>query len=144
MVELREEQKRIVEFDSGNMLVTASAGSGKTHVMIERAIRLISEGKATVREILAVTFTEAAAEEMKERLKKALIKKVSEGHKHLADQINEVSICDVSTIHSFCAKLIRRYFFTCSVDKSRMPDLLKSEYPFAATPPQANASAKWI
>ena len=70
MVELREEQKRVVEFDNGNMLVTASAGSGKTHVMIERAIRLISQGKATVKEILAVTFTEAAADEMKERLKR--------------------------------------------------------------------------
>ena len=57
-------QQKAVETIDGNVLVSASAGSGKTFVMIERLIKIILEGRAKVSEILAVTFTEAAAAEM--------------------------------------------------------------------------------
>lgn len=109
------EQKRVIEFDDGNILVTASAGSGKTHVMIERAIRLIAQKKATVKEILAVTFTDAAACEMKERLKMALMEKVNGGADYLASQINDVALADISTLHSFCSKLLRQNFFALGI-----------------------------
>lgn len=115
MPELKKEQYEAVMHDEGNVLVSASAGSGKTFVMIERLIRLISEGKAKVKEILAVTFTEAAAADMKEKLKKALIKKINEGDSSLADELAEVSVADVSTLHAFCARLLRRYFFAAGV-----------------------------
>ena len=65
-------QKKAVETIDGNVLVSASAGSGKTFVMIERLIKIILEGRAKVSEILAVTFTEAAAAEMKQKLVKNL------------------------------------------------------------------------
>ena len=68
--ELTETQRRAVLHDGGNVLVSASAGSGKTFVMIERVIRLILEGKADADSILAVTYTRLAAEEMKEKLVK--------------------------------------------------------------------------
>ena len=57
MPNLTKEQERIVNHQSGNILVSASAGSGKTHTMIERVIKLVTERKAEVKEILAVTFT---------------------------------------------------------------------------------------
>ena len=60
-------QRKAVYEEGKNILVSASAGSGKTYVMIERVIRLILEGKAEVGEILAVTYTSAAAEEMKKK-----------------------------------------------------------------------------
>ncbi len=116
MVELKEEQKQAVFHNDGNILVSASAGSGKTHVMIERLIRLISQGKAGVKEILAVTFTEMAAGEMKEKLKEALIKKINEsGDKNLTRQLQEIPTADISTLHAFCARLVRSYFFEAGV-----------------------------
>jgi len=116
MPELKKEQKQAVFHNDGNILVSASAGSGKTFVMIERAIRLITEGKASVKEILAVTFTELAASEMKEKLKDALVKKINqtESSKLLA-QLNEVATSDICTLHSFCARLVRTYFYKVGV-----------------------------
>lgn len=115
MTELKKEQREAVFHNDGNLLVSASAGSGKTFVMIERLIRLVSEKKASVNQILAVTFTEAAAAEMKEKLKKALVKKINEGETALAEELTEVASADVCTLHSFCAALLRRYFFAADV-----------------------------
>ena len=109
---LKEEQSEVLFHDDGDILVSASAGSGKTFVMVERIIRLIVEKKATVSEILAVTFTDAAANEMKERIKTALTKKISQTFDmNLIKQLSEISTADISTLHSFCGNLIRAYFF---------------------------------
>lgn len=115
MPEYTKEQRQAVFHDKGDILVSASAGSGKTYVMIERLIRLVSEKKAGVKDILAVTFTEAAASEMKEKLKKALNDKISEGNLSLIPEVLEVSTADISTMHSFCGKLIRTHFYTVGV-----------------------------
>lgn len=115
MPELKAEQRKAIMHDEGDVLVSASAGSGKTFVMIERAIRLICEGKANVREILAATFTEAAASEMKERLKKALSEKIAQGETQLAEQLSDVYTADICTLHAFCGRIIRTYFFAAGV-----------------------------
>lgn len=115
MPELKKEQKEAIFHDEGNILVSASAGSGKTFVMIERLIRLICEGKAKVKEILAATFTEAAASEMKERLKKALAEKIAQGEDRLAEELADVYAADICTLHAFCGRLIRSYFFAAGV-----------------------------
>ena len=115
MPELKHEQKVAVSHDNGNIMVSASAGSGKTFVMIERIIRLIKEGKAQVNQILAVTFTETAASDMKEKLKKALIEQINDGNEILSSQLLDVSSADISTLHSFCSRLIRTYFFVTDV-----------------------------
>lgn len=112
MAKFTPQQREVVEHDQGNILVSASAGSGKTHTMIERAKRLILEEKATVTQILAVTFTTAAAAQMREKLMKALSEKIAEGGaENFIEQFNQVPIADISTIHSFCGKLIRTYFY---------------------------------
>lgn len=117
MPELKKEQRQAVFHDQGNILVSASAGSGKTFVMIERAIRLITEGKASVKEILAVTFTELAATEMKEKLKKALFEKISKTKDlTLAKELSEVATSDICTLHAFCGRLIRTYFYAIGVN----------------------------
>lgn len=115
MPELKKEQREAIFHNDGNILVSASAGSGKTFVMIERLIRLICEGKAKVREILAATFTEAAAEEMRERLKKALTEKIAQGETRLAEELTDVYSADICTLHAFCGRLIRSYFFVAGV-----------------------------
>lgn len=107
----------------GRVIVSASAGSGKTTVMIEKIIRLIREG-VPVDGILAVTFTKKAAAQMKEKLSKALIESINaegvteELRAGLKKQLNAVPSADISTIHSFCAKLIRSHFFAAGVDNS--------------------------
>lgn len=113
--ELKPEQRQAIYHGSGDILVSAAAGSGKTFVMIERIIRLITEGKANVHEILAATFTEAAAADMKEKLKKALSFAVENGNVALAEQLAAVSTADICTLHGFCARLCRTYFFAAGV-----------------------------
>lgn len=133
MSKLTNEQLLAVNHDKGNIMISASAGSGKTHVMIERIIRLINEGKANVNQILAVTFTESAAFDMKEKLKKALISEINKGRDQLCDQLLDVSCADISTLHAFCSRLIRSYFFVAGVNPDykiideAQADLLKEQ-----------------
>lgn len=116
MPELKKEQAEAVFHERGDILVSASAGSGKTYTMIERVKRLVTEKNVDVSEILAVTFTEASAADMKEKLKKALIEKIGgENDARLVGQLAAVSTADISTLHSFCGRLIRTYFFTAGV-----------------------------
>ena len=103
----KSEQREAIFYDGGNMLVSASAGSGKTFVMIERLINIIKSGRAEISNVLAVTFTEKAAAEMKEKLKKALIKSIEQGNKELAPKLEDIPTADISTLHAFCGKLIR-------------------------------------
>ncbi|MBQ8884924.1 MAG: UvrD-helicase domain-containing protein [Clostridia bacterium] len=104
----------------GKTIVSASAGSGKTTVMIEKIIRLIKSG-TEVGELLALTFTKKAAAQMKEKLRKELIKSVNSPETNAAEksmlkkQLAAVSGADISTIHSFCSKLIRSHFFAAGV-----------------------------
>ena len=114
------DQRKAVIAEGRNVLVSASAGSGKTFVMIERVIRLIVEGKAEVGEILAVTYTTAAAEEMKQKLVKAIIAEINAGRDaaRFRKALSEVPTASISTFHSFCANLIRTYFYALNVDPS--------------------------
>lgn len=114
------DQRKAVIAEGRNVLVSASAGSGKTFVMIERVIRLIVEGKAEVEEILAVTYTTAAAEEMKQKLVKAIIAEINAGRDvaRFRKALSEVPTASISTFHSFCANLIRTYFYALDVDPS--------------------------
>ncbi len=117
-----DEQRLAIDAE-GRTIVSASAGSGKTTVMIEKIIRLIKD-TCGVDEILAVTFTKKAASQMKEKLSKALIESINaeEATKarkdRLKKQLSEVPSADISTIHSFCAKLIRSHFFVAEVDNT--------------------------
>lgn len=113
-----ESQKKAVETIDGNVLVSASAGSGKTFVMIERLIKIIIEGKAKVSEILAVTFTEAAAAEMKQKLVNALRKQlaVAKDKAKIREALDETQTASISTVHKFCADLLRAYFYEIGLD----------------------------
>ncbi len=112
-------QKNAILHDNGNMLVSASAGSGKTMVVIQRILRLITENNVDVSKILAVTFTNAAASEMKEKLKKEILSRLSEKNdEFLKEQLEKVNTASISTIHSFCYDLIKKYFFELGLDAS--------------------------
>ncbi|MBO5068597.1 MAG: UvrD-helicase domain-containing protein [Clostridia bacterium] len=116
MPKLTDKQFQAVMHDDGNILVSASAGSGKTHTMIERVKRLVLEKNANVGQILCVTFTEKAASEMKEKLKSALCDNLDGQNKQrIYSQLVELPTADICTLHSFCGKLIRLNFFSAGV-----------------------------
>ena len=116
-VSLTTEQQNCIDHKKGNLIVSAAAGSGKTHVIIERIIRLVKDEHVSVNKILAVTFTRLAADEMKEKLKKALIAEFNEtGDLYFKEQLNSVSSADISTIHSFLVNVLRSYFYKLQID----------------------------
>lgn len=114
---LTERQKQAVKHDDGNALVSASAGAGKTTVVIKRILRLIEKENGSLKNIIAVTFTKAAAEKMKDDLREKLTEKyVKTGKEKYKEQLALVQDAEISTIHSFCSKLLRRYFYLTELD----------------------------
>lgn len=106
-------QQTVLDCKDKNILVSASAGTGKTTVMIEKISGLLTEGRATLKELLVVTFTEMAAYEMKKRL----VKNLSQSDdKKILSQLGQIDTCDISTLHSFCSALIRKYFVEAEID----------------------------
>ncbi len=118
-LQLTKEQQTALEC-KGEAIVSASAGSGKTFVMIKKITDLILSGSCGVNDILAVTFTKMAANQMKDKLKESLIKKINEvdeGERaRLSNELFLVNSADISTIHSLCAKLLKRYFFAVDIN----------------------------
>jgi ATP-dependent helicase/nuclease subunit A len=108
-------------FDKGdNLLISASAGSGKTTVLVRRVIEKLKSG-SNIDELLIVTFTEAAAREMKERIQVALQDAVnkesdSEKRKHFVRQLTLLPMANISTLHAFCLTVIRRFYFLIDLD----------------------------
>lgn len=106
----------------GKIIVSASAGSGKTFVMINRLVELI-KGDLGMQEFLAVTFTNKAAAGMTEKLRKELIKAINAEEeqnkkRELKDKLSQICMADISTIHSFCSRLLRRYFYETGISDS--------------------------
>ncbi|HXE42324.1 MAG TPA: UvrD-helicase domain-containing protein [Candidatus Baltobacteraceae bacterium] len=101
----------------GNVLVMAGAGTGKTHTLVARCLNLICEEKNLLDEILIVTFTEAAAAEMRQRLRAALEKQsLKNSDPHLAEQLALFDAAHIGTLHSFCFKLVREHFHELGLD----------------------------
>lgn len=99
----------------GNVLVVAGAGTGKTHTLVERCCLLLLEGDCSLDEILMVTFTEAAAAEMRKRIRARLSEKISESAdarlaRRLEEQLALLDTACISTLHSFCLRLVREHF----------------------------------
>ncbi len=102
-----EEQEKVLANNKKNMLVSASAGSGKTYIMIKYICKLICEDRIPVQEFLVLTFTKVAATEMKERLQSRL--KEAGNDEFIISQLDALSTANISTIHSFCEKMLKKY-----------------------------------
>lgn len=116
-----DEQKLAINTEGKNLLVAAAAGSGKTAVLVERIIRKILEGNADVDEILALTFTHAAADEMLERIENAVENKLETETDEKTIALLErqkilLSGANISTLHSFCQRIIRVNFSLLDID----------------------------
>ena len=115
-----DNQLRAIEESGKNMLVAAAAGSGKTAVLVERIIRKICDESNTldVDRLFVVTFTEAAATEMRHRLRDALDKQLlaNPGSAHLRRQLALVNQAQISTLHSFCNRVVQKYGYTIGLN----------------------------
>ena len=117
MSELTQQQAAAVN-GRGNLLVVAGAGTGKTHTLIARCLRLLVAERASLENILMVTFTEAAAAEMRGRLRKELqaLHTTQPDDEHLAQQLALLDTARISTLHSFCLQLAREHFHDLGLD----------------------------
>lgn len=117
-VKWTKEQQSVIDLRNRNILVSAAAGSGKTAVLVERIITRIVKDEINIDELLIVTFTEAAAAEMKERILAAVEKQLKETpqNEHLQRQTALVHNANIMTIHSFCLSVIKTYFYKIDLD----------------------------
>ena len=121
-VTFTKDQQKVIDLRNRNILVSAAAGSGKTAVLVERIITRLTKDTPPidVDQLLIVTFTEAAAAEMKERIRAAIENALEEDpeNEHLQRQSSLIHNALITTIHSFCLSVIRDYFHTIDLDPS--------------------------
>lgn len=115
-----EEQQKAIETRKCNLLIAAAAGSGKTAVLVERIIRIITneESPVDIDRLLVVTFTSAAASEMRERIASAITKALekSPNSRNLQKQLTLLSRANITTMHSFCLDVIKNNFHIIDLD----------------------------
>ena len=116
-MDFTNEQKDAIYKKGSNILVAAAAGSGKTAVLVERIIQKILKDGIDIDKLLVVTFTNAAASEMRERVLDAIYKKLEEEpeNPNLQKQLNLIGRSNICTIHSFCLDVIKNNFFKLDI-----------------------------
>ncbi|MEG2935945.1 MAG: UvrD-helicase domain-containing protein, partial [Clostridium sp.] len=121
-VKWTEDQQKAIDIRYRNTLVSAAAGSGKTAVLVERIINIITDedNPVDIDKLLIVTFTNAAAAEMRERIGEAINKKIKENpnNRNLQTQLILLNKASISTLHSFCLNLIKNNFHQIDVEPS--------------------------
>lgn len=115
-----KEQQAVIDSRNSNLLVAAAAGSGKTAVLVERIIQMITdkENPIDIDKLLVVTFTNAAASEMRERIGDAIGKALDKDpeNRHLQNQLVLLNKASITTIHSFCLEVIKSNFHKINLD----------------------------
>ncbi len=121
MANWTKQQSEAIEARNCNLLISAAAGSGKTAVLVERIIKLILEDRIDIDHMLIVTFSNAAAGEMRDRILRALTDTLSQNPKEgafIRRQINRVGRAYIMTLHAFCNDIVRKHFIEIGLDPS--------------------------
>ena len=100
-----EDQTKAIQNEGKNIIVSAGAGSGKTAVLTERVLRKLREG-VNINELLILTFTKAAAQEMKDRIRKEIRKDSS-----LKRQLELIDASYITTFDSFALSILKKYHY---------------------------------
>ncbi len=112
-----EARRRVAEDLSSTFFVEAAAGTGKTQALIGRVVALLAAGLAELKDIVAVTFTEKAAGEMKLRLRSEIeARRGAAANPRLDTAIAQLELARVGTIHAFCADLLRERPIEAGID----------------------------
>lgn len=124
-MELTKQQQAVVNAELSDLLISAAAGSGKTMVLVERISSRIIKRELDVRKVLVMTFTNAAAAHMSNKLEKALLSALNDAtdpseRKYISEQISCLPIAHISTIHSFCLDVIRNFESELKLDSGEV------------------------
>ncbi|MBQ8749406.1 MAG: UvrD-helicase domain-containing protein [Clostridia bacterium] len=116
-------QQVVLDTTNKNIVVSASAGSGKTTLMIEKVLSIIEKEKADISKFVICTFTKNAGEEMKERLYSKLAERIAEEQdekkrKHLLENYEKIELAKISTIDKICLDLVKKYFYKLKIDSN--------------------------
>lgn len=130
-VRLTPQQQAVVEDRGGTLLVSAAAGSGKTKVLVDHVMeRILNEGR-NINDFLIITFTNAAAAELRGKISKAVTEALARQpeNRHLSHQLELLHLAQISTVHAFCGALIRQYGYLLEVpaDYRMLEDSQKNE-----------------
>lgn len=109
-----EDQLKAIEADNHDTLVSAAAGSGKSTVLIEHVLRLLRAGGEVTR-LLIITFTRAAAAELRDKMERALDAEAA-SDRHMREQLRSLKRAQISTLHVFCHNVIKKHFQACGAD----------------------------
>ena len=106
---LTPQQQAVVENRGGSLLVSAAAGSGKTKVLVERLFLYVTEEHCSIDDFLIITYTKAAAAELRSKIAAELSKRMAEdpANEHLKRQLLRVYQADIKTVDAFCTSLLR-------------------------------------
>ena len=107
------EQLAAIKIRNADLLISAAAGSGKTAVLVARITELIQQKEVDIDKMLIVTYTNAAASEMRARIESALGAAIDLGNSDeyfLNDQIKRLNRASIKTFHAFCLDVIRNHF----------------------------------
>ena len=118
-VKWTKEQEAAIHTTGKSLLVSAAAGSGKTAVLAERCAYLVCDApdRCGIDELLVVTFTNAAATEMRNRIEQRLRDKLEKSDDPvLLKQLALIDRAQISTLHGFCSQVLRQYFHVLGVD----------------------------
>ncbi len=105
-----DDQQSAIASRHGDLIVSAAAGSGKTAVLCERVIRSLLDDGVRVSEMLIVTFMEAAAKELKEKIAKAIREQMikTPDRRELAEELMLLPSAEIGTIHGFCNRIVSK------------------------------------
>lgn len=113
-------QEEAIKARGEDLLISAAAGSGKTRVLVDRIVRLLAEDHVPLEQMLIVTFTNAAAGEMKARLRQGLSEAAAqaegEDRAFLLAQLEALPEAHISTMHAFCIAELRRFYHVLGLD----------------------------
>ncbi len=116
---LTPKQYQAVHNRGGKLLVSAAAGSGKTKVLIDRILSYLTDpaDPANLDEFLIITYTKAAASELRSKLAAKLTEKIAlePENTHLQKQIQRLFLAKISTVHSFCSDILREYAYKLDI-----------------------------
>jgi ATP-dependent exoDNAse (exonuclease V) beta subunit len=117
-----EERRRIAEDLETTFFVEAAAGTGKTTALVGRIVALLASGAASLGEVVALTFTDKAAGEMRLRLRAELERARGESadggaeRAHLDAALEELELAKIATIHAFCGDLLQEHPVEAGID----------------------------
>ena len=117
--QLTRDQLAAVTARGGRLLISAAAGSGKTKVLVDRLLGFITDpvNPANIDDFLIITYTKAAASELRGKISAKLSQAAAQNpqNRHLARQLQRIYLAKISTVHSYCADILREYGYLLDI-----------------------------